>query len=138
MVEREDVAAYIAADRAFHAELVSQAGNPLLTRMIMEARDTMRLYGIDTGAGRKRQVTSVAEHYRLVELVAGRQGRGGRHAAQPAHRRMEADLHRSAGRPRVAGVDPRAAPRQPARVARPSQLWRRSSTQRLDPSCQAI
>ena len=74
MVEREDVAAYIAADRAFHAELVSQAGNPLLTRMIMEARDTMRLYGIDTGAGRKRQVTSVAEHYRLVDLVAAGKG----------------------------------------------------------------
>ena len=73
-VEREDVATYIEADRAFHAELVAQAGNPLLTRMVMEARDSMRLYGIETSSGRKRQVTSVAEHYRLIDLAAAGKG----------------------------------------------------------------
>ena len=73
-VEREDVAAYIAADRAFHTELVMQAGNPLLTRIVMEARDSIRFYGIDTSAGRKRQVTSVAEHYQLVDLVMAGEG----------------------------------------------------------------
>ncbi len=68
-VKRDDVAAYIEADRAFHAELVAQAGNPLLTRMVMEARDAMRLYGIDTGAGRKRQHLSIEEHLRLIDLA---------------------------------------------------------------------
>ena len=68
-VERDDVPAYVASDRAFHHELVNQAGNALLTRMVMEARDAMRLYGIDTSAGRKRQQESVAEHIGLVELA---------------------------------------------------------------------
>ena len=65
-VEREDVPAYVDADRAFHEELVTQAGNPLL----MEMRDAMRLYGIDSTAGRKRQSASVAEHHALVDLAA--------------------------------------------------------------------
>ena len=69
-VEREDVPGYIDADRAFHEELVAQAGNPLLTRMVMELRDAMRLYGIDSTAGRRRQVASVAEHHQLVELAS--------------------------------------------------------------------
>lgn len=70
-VGQEDVRAYLETDRAFHQELVSQAGNPLLTRLVMELRDAMRLYGIDSGAGRKRQKASVAEHHRLVDLAAG-------------------------------------------------------------------
>ena len=36
----------------------------------MELRDGMRLYGIDSAAGRERQVASVAEHYRFIELAA--------------------------------------------------------------------
>lgn len=73
-VECEDVATYIEADRAFHHELVAQAANPLLTRMVMEARDAMRLYGIDSFAGRKRQVASVAEHFRLIDLTLAGKG----------------------------------------------------------------
>ena len=73
-VEREDLVAYIAADRAFHTGLMMQAGNPLLTRIVMEARDSMRLYGIDTSAGRKRQITSVANYYRFVDLVMAGEG----------------------------------------------------------------
>lgn len=64
-----DVPAYIEGDRAFHKEFVAQAGNPLLTRLVMEARDAMRLYGIDTGPGRQRQQASVEEHFQLVDLV---------------------------------------------------------------------
>jgi DNA-binding GntR family transcriptional regulator len=68
-VERDDVPAYIETDRAFHQELVTQASNPLLARLVMECRDAMRLYGIDSSAGRQRQRDSVEEHFRLIELA---------------------------------------------------------------------
>jgi DNA-binding GntR family transcriptional regulator len=42
----------------------------LLTRLVVEARDAMRLYGIDTGPGRQRQQASVQEHFQLVDLAA--------------------------------------------------------------------
>jgi DNA-binding GntR family transcriptional regulator len=71
-VRRKDGNGYIETDRAFHLALVSRAGNPLLTKMIMELRDGMRLYGMESPAGRQRQVASVKEHYQLIDLaVAG-------------------------------------------------------------------
>jgi DNA-binding GntR family transcriptional regulator len=71
-VKRKDSRTYSEADRAFHFALVSRANNPMLTKMIMELRDSMRLYGMDTPAGRQRQVASVKEHYQLIDLaVAG-------------------------------------------------------------------
>jgi DNA-binding GntR family transcriptional regulator len=71
-VKRKDVLGYVETDRAFHQALIARAGNPLLTRLIMELRDGMRLYGIDSAAGRQRQVASVKEHYQLIDLaVAG-------------------------------------------------------------------
>jgi DNA-binding GntR family transcriptional regulator len=69
-VKDKDVLAYIETDRAFHEALTGRAGNPLLTKMIMELRDGMRLYGIDSATGRQRQVASVKEHYHLIELAA--------------------------------------------------------------------
>jgi DNA-binding GntR family transcriptional regulator len=69
-VKRKDGLGYIESDRAFHLELVSRANNPMLTKMIMELRDGMRLYGMDTVAGRQRQVASVKEHYQLIDLAA--------------------------------------------------------------------
>jgi DNA-binding GntR family transcriptional regulator len=69
-VARNDVLGYLDTDRAFHLALIERAGNPLLTRLIMEQRDGMRLYGIDSAAGRQRQVASVAEHYRLIDLAS--------------------------------------------------------------------
>jgi DNA-binding GntR family transcriptional regulator len=69
-VRREDGRGYIETDRAFHLALVSRANNPLLTKMVMELRDGMRLYGMDSAAGRQRQVASVAEHYQLIDLAA--------------------------------------------------------------------
>src|ERR1700743_3390161 len=60
---------YIATDRAFHEALVAQVGNPFLTRMVMQLRDDMRLYGIDSAEGRIRQQESVKEHYQMVELA---------------------------------------------------------------------
>lgn len=68
-VGRGDVTGYLATDRAFHTALVARADNPLLTQLVLQLRDGMRLYGIDSPEGRQRQQDSVAEHYRLVELT---------------------------------------------------------------------
>lgn len=69
-VAREDVAGYLDTDRAFHRELLKQAGNPRVMQIAMEQRDAMRLYGIDSSAGRDRQVASVEEHHQLVDLAS--------------------------------------------------------------------
>ncbi len=71
-VESGNVPAYLDTDRAFHCALVERAQNPLMTRMVMKLRDDMRLYGIDSAEGRKRQKLSVKEHYQMIEMgVAG-------------------------------------------------------------------
>ncbi len=69
-VRHEDSRGYIEGDRAFHVELVSRVKNPMLTKFIMELRDGMRLYGIDSPAGRQRQTASVNEHYQLLDMAA--------------------------------------------------------------------
>lgn len=68
-VEAGDVATYIASDRSFHETMVNQVGNPLLTKMVMQLRDDMRLYGIDSPEGLERQKESVKEHYQMVEFA---------------------------------------------------------------------
>jgi DNA-binding GntR family transcriptional regulator len=68
-VEAGDVATYIASDRSFHEAMVSQVGNPLLTKMVMQLRDDMRLYGIESAEGMKRQKESVQEHYQMIECA---------------------------------------------------------------------
>lgn len=69
-VSQGDTLRYLETDRAYHLHLVSLAGNRRLVKMIMNLRDNMRLYGIESEAGLQRQQTSVPEHYRLVELLA--------------------------------------------------------------------
>ena len=69
-VKARDVRGYIETDRAFHEAFVSRAGNPRLTKMIMELRDNMRLFGIETAEGEERQRASVKEHYELINLAA--------------------------------------------------------------------
>jgi len=69
-VKARDVRNYLETDRAFHEALVSRAGNPRLTKMIMDLRDDMRLFGIDSAEGEERQRASVKEHYQLIELAA--------------------------------------------------------------------
>ncbi|WP_109481244.1 GntR family transcriptional regulator [Paraburkholderia sp. C35] len=71
-VESSDVPSYIASDRSFHEAMVEQVGNPLLTRMVMQLRDDMRLYGIDSADGVQRQKESVGEHYQMIELAEQR------------------------------------------------------------------
>lgn len=68
-VRKDDVRGYIETDRRFHEALVARANNPLLTKMIMSLRDDMRLFGIDSTEGRKRQRASVGEHYKMIELA---------------------------------------------------------------------
>lgn len=70
-VEQRNTLLYLETDRAFHLRLVSLAGNDRLTRMIMNLRDNMRLYGIESDAGLERQKLSVPQHFQLVELLAG-------------------------------------------------------------------
>jgi DNA-binding GntR family transcriptional regulator len=65
-----DVRTYLEADRAFHEAFVACAGNPRLTKTVMDMRDDMRLFGIDTAAGEERQRASVGEHYQLIDLAA--------------------------------------------------------------------
>lgn len=68
-VAREDGRGYIQADRAFHQALIARAGNPLLTKMAMDLRDGMRLYGLGSAAGRQRQEASTREHKQLIALA---------------------------------------------------------------------
>jgi DNA-binding GntR family transcriptional regulator len=68
-VKSRDVSSYLQTDRTFHEALVSRAGNARLTKIIMELRDGMRLYGIDTADGEERQRASVKEHYELINLA---------------------------------------------------------------------
>jgi DNA-binding GntR family transcriptional regulator len=56
-------------DRAFHEALVSRAGNPRLTKMIMDLRDDMRLYGVDSVEGDERLRASVKEHHELINFA---------------------------------------------------------------------
>jgi DNA-binding GntR family transcriptional regulator len=68
-VEAGDMTGYLTTDRAFHHALVVRANNPLLTKMVMQLRDDMRLYGIDSPEGRRRQKLSVKEHFQMIELA---------------------------------------------------------------------
>jgi DNA-binding GntR family transcriptional regulator len=68
-VKARDVRGYVEADRAFHESFVSRADNPRLTKMIMDLRDDMRLFGIDSADGEERQRASVKEHYELINLA---------------------------------------------------------------------
>lgn len=67
--ESGDVRGYVQADRTFHLELISLAGNRYLTEMIMQLRDNMRIYGLESEEGVEQQRRSVAEHFELLELL---------------------------------------------------------------------
>jgi len=68
-VDDGDIQAYIAGDRAFHKILVAAAGNPLQTKLILQLRDDMRLFGVDSEEGIQRQRASVQEHYQMIDLA---------------------------------------------------------------------
>jgi len=116
-----DVLAYVDADRAL---------NPLLTRVIMELRDGIRLYGIDSAAGRQRQIASVSEHYEFIELATAGKVEEIAALMDRHHQRMEAIVHgcavRSAGKRAGAlkSIGPRGT--HPAVVQPPRGPGRRS------------
>jgi DNA-binding GntR family transcriptional regulator len=60
---------YIAADRAFHLELISLANNRYLTEMAMHLRDNMRIYGLESDAGFALQYESVKEHFQIIDAL---------------------------------------------------------------------
>lgn len=68
-VNAKDVPGYLETDRRFHHALTAKAGNDMLTDLVMNLRDKMRLYGIHSDAGIERRNESVAEHYRIVDLA---------------------------------------------------------------------
>lgn len=68
-VEQRNTLKYLETDRVYHLTLVGLARNRRLLDMIMNLRDNMRLYGIDSAAGLQRQQISVPEHYRIVDLL---------------------------------------------------------------------
>jgi len=68
-VETGNVPQYLAADRAFHAELLALAGNEVLADIVLRLRDRMRLYGIRSPHGLERQKSSVPEHYRIIDVI---------------------------------------------------------------------
>ncbi|WP_440534595.1 GntR family transcriptional regulator [Variovorax sp. YR566] len=68
-VNRRNTLKYLETDRVYHLHLVGLARNRRLLDMIMNLRDNMRLYGIDSDAGLRRQQISVPEHYRIVDLL---------------------------------------------------------------------
>lgn len=68
-VDNGDVQAYIAGDRGFHEILVAEVGNRLQTKLILQLRDDMRLFGIDSKEGLRRQRDSVKEHYQMIDLA---------------------------------------------------------------------
>lgn len=68
-VEEHDIQGYIAGDRAFHEILVSEVGNPLQTKLVLQLRDDMRLFGVDSEEGLQRQRDSVQEHYQMIDLA---------------------------------------------------------------------
>ncbi len=68
-IKRDDVDAYLERDREFHRAFVGLLGNKLMTELVMNLRDNMRLYGITSDLGRERQRASVREHYQLLALV---------------------------------------------------------------------
>lgn len=49
---------------------MDRAGNPLLTKQVMDLRDRMRLYGFNSAVGRRRILASIDEHHRLIDLAA--------------------------------------------------------------------
>ncbi len=65
-----DVADHVRADRAFHAALLELAGNPVLAETVLRLRDRSRLYG-NGAVARGTLEQAAAEHYALLDLIAG-------------------------------------------------------------------
>ncbi|UBH07006.1 GntR family transcriptional regulator [Leucobacter sp. Psy1] len=72
----EDLVEYLRNDRAFHALVLSFAGNRQLTDLATSLRSRTRLYGITALAHDGRLTASAHEHHELVRLLRDGDGDG--------------------------------------------------------------
>ena len=72
--ETEDLVEYLRNDRAFHALLLSFAGNKQLVELATSLRVRTRMYGLVALAKAGRLAASASEHHTLLELL--RAGKG--------------------------------------------------------------
>lgn len=97
---RGDLAAYLDADRAFHAALTSHARNPRLTSLVSDLRQQTRLPGLADLVATEELARSAAEHHELLQLL--RAG-AGEQAEQLMHRHIGHVFGWWAGRPEAEG-----------------------------------
>lgn len=73
-----DLAAYLAADRDFHAELLEYGGNKQLVELATSLRTRTRMYGLKTLSESNRLADSAQEHHELLDLIAAGDGAAAR------------------------------------------------------------
>lgn len=69
-----DLAAYLAADREFHAEVLRYAGNSQLVELATSLRIRTRLYGLKALSESHRLADSAQEHHELLDLIEAGDG----------------------------------------------------------------
>ncbi|MGH7752678.1 MAG: GntR family transcriptional regulator, partial [Gemmatimonadales bacterium] len=69
-----DLAAYLAADREFHAELLAYSGNKQLVELATSLRTRTRMYGLKILSESNRLAHSAQEHHELLDLIAAGDG----------------------------------------------------------------
>ena len=67
--EAGDLVGYVEADRAFHLDLLSLAGNAHLLEVVSDLRKRTRLYGLEELAERGLLVSSAREHVELLDAL---------------------------------------------------------------------
>ncbi|AJT41968.1 GntR family transcriptional regulator [Psychromicrobium lacuslunae] len=70
-----DLAAYLAADREFHAELLRYCGNDQLVELATNLRTRTRLYGLKALSDSDQLAESAQEHHELLDLIAAGDGK---------------------------------------------------------------
>ena len=73
-----DLAAYLAADRDFHAALLEYGGNKQLVELATSLRTRTRMYGLKTLSESNRLADSAQEHHELLDLIAAGDGAAAR------------------------------------------------------------
>lgn len=76
--ESEDLVAYLAADSAFHLELLRLAGNSRLVGVVAELRQQTRMAGLAEIIGTRELASWAEEHQRLLDLLVAGDGEGAR------------------------------------------------------------
>lgn len=74
--DAHDADAYLAADRSFHAALLSHAGNHSLVELATSLRLRTRMYGLKTLMAKGQLGGSAHEHHEMLDLVESGDGDG--------------------------------------------------------------